>query len=182
MTSSAGPMQRLFFALWPPIELSRELHQLAGNALRGGAGRRVAPENLHLTLAFLGSVDASFRECAEQAGTALRVAPFSLILGQVGHWPKSGVLWAGPREIPEPLLLLVRELNTGLASCGYAAEKHVYTPHLTLARKARPGRERLSMESREWEINQFHLVQSRTQAEGARYEIVRTWPLSPESG
>ena len=61
--------QRLFFALWPSLELSHELYSVAGRVLEGD-GRRVPPENIHLTLAFLGSVKASFRQCAERAAAA----------------------------------------------------------------------------------------------------------------
>ena len=175
---SATPTQRLFFALWPPAELSRELYQLAGEALREGAGRRVAPENIHLTLAFLGSVDALFRDCAEQGAAMVRAAPFTLKLEEMGYWPKSGILWVGPRQIPEPLLRLVRDMNVGLAGCGYEAENRPYAAHLTLARKARPRRDFHSIESRVWEITQFHLVQSHTHAEGVHYEILSSWPLN----
>jgi 2'-5' RNA ligase len=177
-SSSSPETQRLFFALWPPAELSRELYQLAGNALQGGAGRHVLPENIHLTLAFLGSVDASFRECADQAAAAIRAESFTLMLEQMGYWSKSGILWVGPNQTPPPLLQLVQELNAGLAGCGYEAEQRSYAAHLTLARKARPRQAIPSMESRAWEINRFHLAQSRTHADGARYEILRSWSLN----
>ena len=176
--SSTAPTQRLFFALWPPAELSRELYRLAGNVLRGDAGRRVMPEHIHLTLAFLGSVDASFRECAEQAAVAIRAESFMLMLEQMGYWPKSGILWVGPNQTPQPLLHLVQDLNAGLAGCGHEAEKRPYAAHLTLARKARPHGDIHSIESRAWEINRFHLVQSHTPADGARYEILRSWRLN----
>ena len=178
-SSSRPETQRLFFALWPPAELSRELYRLGGNALRDGTGRRVVPEHIHLTLAFLGSVDASFRECAEQAASAVHSESFTLFLEQVGYWPKSGILWAGPERTPQSLLHLVQELNAGLAGCGHEAEKRPYAAHVTLARKARPRLAIHSMESRAWEINRFHLVQSHTHADGARYEILRSWPLIP---
>jgi 2'-5' RNA ligase len=177
-SSSRPETQRLFFALWPPVELNRELYQLAGSALRGGAGRRVLPENIHLTLAFLGSVDASFRECAEQVAAAIRAESFTLMLEQMGYWSKSGILWVGPNQTPPPLLQLVQELNAGLAGCGYEAEQRPYAAHLTLARKARPRQAIHSIESRAWEINRFHLVQSHTHADGARYEILRSWSLN----
>jgi 2'-5' RNA ligase len=177
-SSSRPETQRLFFALWPPAELSRELYQLAGSALRGGTGRRVAPENIHLTLAFLGSVDASFRVCAEQAAAAIRATPFTLILEQMGNWSKSGILWVGPNQTPPPLLHLVQELDAGLAGCGHEVEQRPYAAHLTLARKAQPRQDNHSIEPRAWEINRFHLVQSRTHADGARYEILRSWSFN----
>jgi 2'-5' RNA ligase len=177
-SSSKPETQRLFFALWPPAELSHALYQLTGNALRGGTGRRVVPENIHLTLAFLGSVDVSFRECAEQAAAEIRAASFTLALEQMGYWSKSGILWVGPNQAPQPLLHLVNDLNAGLAGCGYEAEQRPYAAHLALARKACLRQAIYSIEPRAWEINRFHLAQSHTHADGARYEILRSWPLN----
>ena len=177
-TLSTASTQRLFFALWPPIELSRELYRLAGNVPRIGAGRRVVPENIHLTLAFLGSVDAPFRECAEQAAAVVRAEFFTLALEQMGCWPKSGILWVGPGQEPEPLLRLVQALTAGLGGCGHQAEKRPYAAHLTLARKAPPCEPSHSIERLLWKIHQFHLVQSQTRADGARYQILRSWHLN----
>ena len=179
--TSTTPTQRLFFALWPPAELSHGLYRLAGNALRDD-GRRVAPENIHLTLAFLGSVDALFRECAEQAAAAIRGESFTLRLEQLGSWPKSGILWVGPGETPAPLLDLVRQLNAALAGCGYEAETRPCAAHLTLARRVHAHHAPHIVEPRTWEIDRFHLVQSHTHADGARYEILGTWKLNSSSG
>jgi 2'-5' RNA ligase len=169
--------QRLFFALWPSLELSFELYNVAGRFLEGEA-RRVPPENIHLTLAFLGSVKAPFRHCAEQVAVAIRTGSFTLTLEQIGCWPKPGILWVGPRHTPEPLLRLVRELNAGLVACGYAPEERSYAAHLTLARKLRRCNKNLLIDPLIWEVRRFCLVQSYTHAEGARYEIVRSWKLN----
>ena len=172
--------QRLFFALWPSPELGRELYGVAGWVLEGD-GRRVSPENIHLTLAFLGSVKASFRQCAEQVAATVRTGSFTLTLEHIDCWPKSGIVWVGPRHTPEPLSRLVQELNAGLAACGYVPEERSYAAHLTLARKLRRCNKNLPIDPLIWEVRRFCLVQSHTHAEGARYEIVRSWELnSPE--
>ncbi len=176
-SSSRPEIQRLFFALWPSVELGRELYRLAGMALRGGAGRRVAPENIHLTLAFLGSVDASFRECAEQAASRVQAGAFALNLERIGCWAKSGILWVGPEQTPETLLQLIQELNSGLAGCGHVAEKRPYAAHLTLVRDARPCVPARNIDAHRWEIDRFCLVQSHAHPEGAHYEILRQWEL-----
>ncbi|MGA9031695.1 MAG: RNA 2',3'-cyclic phosphodiesterase [Sulfuricaulis sp.] len=179
--SSAPPpetkSQRLFFALWPPLELSRELYGVAGRVQEDEA-RRVPPENIHLTLAFLGSVKASFRQCAEQVAAAIRTGSFTLTLEQIGCWPKPGILWIGPRHTPEPLSRLVRELNAGLPACGYVPEERSYAAHLTLARKLRRCNKNLPIDPLIWEVRRFCLVQSHTHADGARYEIIRSWELN----
>jgi RNA 2',3'-cyclic 3'-phosphodiesterase len=137
----------------------------------------VIPESIHLTLAFLGSVNASFRECAEQAASRVQAGAFALNLERIGCWAKSGILWVGPEQIPDSLLLLVRELSTGLAGCGREVEKRPYTAHLTLARQVRLGKLARVIDTRRWEIDRFSLVQSHTHREGARYEILREWEL-----
>lgn len=174
--------QRLFFALWPDPELSRQLHELAGKVLRSGDGRRVGPENIHLTLAFLGPVNEQFRQCAEAAATAVRVPAFTLSLEQLSCFSRAGILWVGPKQAPAPLLDLVRQLNAALAGCGYEAETRPYAAHLTLARKVHAHHAQHTVEPRSWEIDRFHLVQSHTHADGARYEILRTWKLNSSSG
>jgi 2'-5' RNA ligase len=169
--------QRLFFALWPSLELSRELYGVAGHILEGD-GRLVPPENIHLTLAFLGSVNASFRQCAEQVAASIRIGSFTLTLEQIGCWPKPGIVWVGPRHTPEPLSRLVQELNAGLAACGYVPEERSYAAHLTVARKLRRCNKNLPIDPLMWEVRRFSLVQSHTHAEGARYEIVASWGLN----
>lgn len=173
--------QRIFFALWPELKFARQLYDIAGRRMRG-EGRRVAPENMHLTLAFLGSVPATYRLCAEQVASAIRGKSFTLILEQMGCWSKSGILWAGPAQAPEALFQIVRALNTGLRSCGYVPETRSFAAHLTLARKVRQWDENHAIEPLCWEVRRFSLVQSHTRADGAHYEILRSWELnSPES-
>ena len=181
-SSPESEPQRLFFALWPEPELASRLHVLAGKTLRPGDGRRVAAENIHLTLAFLGSVDAAFRDCAEQAAAAIRAEAFTLTLEQIGCWSRTGILWAGSARVPEPLLILVQELTAGLARCGYTPERRPYAAHLTLARKVRRCAPPASIEPQAWQVRRFCLARSRLDAHGAHYEMVREWELSPPAG
>ena len=168
--------QRLFFALWPESTISRKMHAMACELLPD-AGRCVNPENIHLTLAFLGARKAAFKICAEQAAAAILGSPFTLTLQQIGYWKKSGILWAGPIQTPETLLDLVRDLNAKLAPCGYEPEKRTYAAHLTLARDVRHFGKKLTIEPLAWEVREFFLVQSMTHREGARYEMLRKWRL-----
>ena len=181
MNSTVSPLQtqRLFFALWPEPELGRRLHALTEKTLRHDDARRVAVENIHLTLAFLGSVDASFRQCVEQAAAAIRAKTFTLTLQQIGCWSKTRILWAGPAHVPPPLLSLVTALNAGLADCSYVPEKRPYAAHLTLARKVRRCPPQAPIEPLAWEVSRFCLVRSHMDAHGAHYEILREWALIP---
>lgn len=169
--------QRLFFALWPNEEIRKHLCALADNALPRGVGRRVKAENLHLTLVFLGSVEAKARRCIERAASAIRARRFTLIFERVGCWQRTGVMWVGPLHQPEGLIFLVDALNSALAGCGMPTEKRTYRAHLTLARKVRRCGRGHAIAPLAWDISRFCLVASHTHAEGARYEILRSWEL-----
>lgn len=170
-----GKTRRLFFALWPD-ETSRErLARLARKTARR-RGKRVPDENLHITLVFLGSVSAVQAACLVRATEDVRGEPFSLRLDRVGHWARPRVLWIGPSQVPDALLSLVRDLNDAARACGLATDPRPYNPHLTVARKVSAGRE-AEVDPVEWRVESFSLVESVTDPQGARYQVLRTWTL-----
>lgn len=174
---TAANHQRLFFALWPDAATRRALAALTGKHLPPGSGRPVEARNLHLTLAFLGSVDGTFRECAERAAAAIAGAPFELALRRIGHWPRPKVLWSAPESTPDALIGLVTALRNALIPCGHAPETRPYSAHVTLARNVRgPVRDAEHGVVR-WPVTDFHLVASETHPRGARYAPLSRWPL-----
>jgi len=165
-------------ALWPPAEISTALGQFTHEILGNNRGRPVAPENIHLTLIFLGAVTADFRNCAEQAAAQVTTGAFTLALDRVGYWPRKGIFWIGG-EPPAGLIALRQALQAGLQRCGYVPEGRRFQAHLTLARNIRTmslERDRV-IPSREWRAQRFALVASQTLPAGARYEVVRSWEL-----
>ena len=197
-TDSTSPVaaepRRLFIALWPDAGLQGKLHALGGELLgncsmrcptsaipgvvTGSRGRRIPQENLHITLAFLGSVDVEHQVCLERAASTIQTPAFTLTLDQAGFWPRKGILWAGGTA-PEGLLALVRELNQRLIACDFEPETRPFQVHLTLARDVRGVRLRSDqvVGPLAWSVRQFSLVASQTLPEGARYEILKTWRL-----
>lgn len=169
--------RRLFFGLWPDDATRRDLAALTRRHLPAAAGRPVPARNLHLTLVFLGSVDAEFQSCAERAAGTVRADPFELELCRVGHWARSRVFWTAPAQTPDALTGLVAALSRALAHCGYAPETRAYSAHITLARNVRgplPGAAHAPVR---WRVSDFHLVASETHPRGARYALVTRWPL-----
>ena len=170
--------KRLFFALWPEEGLQQQLHELAGQALKANAGRCVVAENIHLTLAFLGSVTVPDQVRYEQVASRVQGKIFTLTLDELGCFRRSGILWVGPSQIPAELLVLVRDLNQALQACGFTPESRDYRAHLTLARNVRRCPDRASVVSPlSWEVRHFALVQSHTENNGSTYEILRRWEL-----
>lgn len=101
--------------------------------------RLVRPEGMHLTLKFLGDIDASrVPRIADALVTAsARHAPFRLTLADPGFFPnadRARVLWIGVGGELRPLLDLQRDVDETLATLGFAAEKRPFNPHLTIAR------------------------------------------------
>lgn len=178
MSSNNAQTQRLFFALWPDGALQSQLYRLGGTFYRDCGGKRVRTENLHLTLAFLGSIDAQTRECLKQQAEAIELPAFTLRFDRAGYWRRPRVVWLGAEETPPPLLALVRAINRAVTVCGLEAERRPFSTHLTLLRKARQGPQIAALEPIEWPVAEFAMVASKTLPTGAEYEVVARWPLS----
>jgi 2'-5' RNA ligase len=168
--------QRLFFALFPDDAFRKALVNLTKKLLRK-RGKRVVPENFHVTLVFLGSTEREQRLCAEAVAREVATEPFVLTFDRLGHWPRQRVLWSAPSDVPEGLLSLVDVLNDGLRRCGFLLEARAYRVHLTLARKIAGPLSNTCHEPLVWPVQAFHLVESETRPEGARYRVIGTWPL-----
>ncbi len=176
--------ERLFFALWPDAPVRAALAGLQ-NALPlvGGRTRPAHPEDLHLTLAFLGEVAPQQRACCEAAAGTIQASPFALRLDQIGYWPRPRILWCGPQTTPVPLLNLVRCLESALHPCGFAGERRPYAAHLTLARGVAAGTAPPGGWHTDWRVDGFVLAISRP-GPPPRYRVLRRWsftasPASP---
>ncbi len=103
----------------------------------------VRPDNLHLTLRFLGEVEPVTLERVREAVTAaaMAVPPFTVTLGGLGGFPSGAaprVLWAGVGTGADGLVALQAALEAGLVARGLPAEPRPFHPHVTLARARDP--------------------------------------------
>jgi len=105
---------------------------------RSSHGNFSAPENLHLTLAFLGECNDKQAASAKAAMDAVGFAPFPATIEKVGRFGRgrgsSAIWWAGLNESP-PLLALQRDLSDRLAAAGFELDQRKYSPHITLGRE-----------------------------------------------
>lgn len=96
------------------------------------------PDNLHLTLRFLGSCDPSKVDkiTSAMAWAAALADPFSLRLSRPGWFSKGSeyILWLGVSGDTDPLRQLRSDLDTALKGAGFAPEKEPFRPHITVAR------------------------------------------------
>ena len=109
-----GPQRRLFFALWPDPAVRRQFVSLQGDARAVSGGRAMKPETLHLTLAFLGGVDADRVPAAAAVAAALKMSAFDLSIDRLACWHHKHIVWAGMDKVPEPLGQLAAALSGGL--------------------------------------------------------------------
>ena len=171
------PEQRLFFGLWPDPAARDRLARLASQ-LQPAGGRLHHPDDLHITLVFLGPVDAARQPCIYQAADEIVTPSFSLRVDTLGHWPRPQILWCGPSEVPEPLKRLVSALQQGLLACGFEPERRRYQPHVTLHRKVRHAKPGLLEQPIAWQAAEFALAASEGGAPGQpRYRKLHRWSL-----
>ena len=105
----------------------------------GLKARWVRPQNIHLTLKFLGNID---RAAIEDIGRAMveaagECAPFTLTVGGIGFFPairRPRVVWIGLGGATAVLLNLQGNLADRLAAVGFAKEKRSFKAHLTVGR------------------------------------------------
>ncbi len=168
---------RLFFALWPGEPLRSVLARRVESLVPPGLGRPQRPDQLHLTLEFLGSVPSTRLRAARDAAAAVRGEPFELLLDAVEYWRRPRILCLVAREIPPALAQLVHALRVELASRGFEPERRPYRAHLTLARKVGQAPAPAVVEPLRWPATEFALVESVTERAGSIYQPLRSWSL-----
>ena len=162
-------------------DCQRELAELAVDA------RLTRVEGLHLTLHFLGDIDAdqtaAAREALAEAGS--ESAPLLLEAGGVGAFPDIGrprVVWMGVRP-DNRLLQLQQRLGGRLERAGLITSQNPFRPHVTLARLRRPDNRLHDFFARtkrprvQFEVDSMHLYESRLGRGAARYVVVASSPL-----
>lgn len=134
--------------------------------------------NLHLTLLFLGPVEAADADCLCSGAQRLQVPPFTLSLRRLGGFGRAGVRWIAPEEAPAPLLALAAALRSVAADCALVVEQRPFHAHVTLARKVRRPAPALLERALTWPVDAFCLVESRSDRRPVEYRVLRRWPLS----
>ena len=173
--------RRLFFALWLDEPAARAAHQVALAIAAQSGGRAMRQESLHLTLAFLGATPrAQSRDLIPLAAElATESTAFTLVLDQLGHWPRNHIVWASSRQPAEALNRLADQLTTRLREHGFATDERPFHPHVTLLRNVSAmDPTPIAAEPIVSSVNEFRLVESiPLDAGGFRHETVARWPL-----
>jgi RNA 2',3'-cyclic 3'-phosphodiesterase len=168
---------RLFFALWPDAQVRDELASRM-KKLQPREGHSHHPDDLHMTLVFLGPVADESRDSIERAADNVVAHSFELQIDRCGFWAKPRILWTAPENKPMPLIQLVKDLNVELMHYGYKPETRAYKPHVTLYRKAQGAELNQLLPAIRWVVSEFVLASSTVPgASTTRYQILKRWTL-----
>ncbi len=180
--------QRLFTALLPPAVVRGEL----AAAMQPLTGVRWSPpENLHLTLRFIGDCDAAKCDALAGALARVRVEPFILPVEGIGVFPSRGpakVIWAGLGGAHTRLFQLRKQVDEALLSVDLTLDVHHFQPHITLGRLAgnydpkelaKYLARHAKFEAPPFRAEEFHLMASTLHGGSAPgYASVRTFALA----
>lgn len=160
------------------IELSEELHQQITSVQ--GQLREITrkasitkPENIHLTLRFLGEISKESAADFLCELKRIRRAPFVIELERVGSFHRKGedLVWLGIKPAAELDELASEILRIPLV--GSERDRRSFRPHITIARRVRFGDpldfERLMVHPVSMQVRQFTFFESRLRARGAEH-------------
>jgi 2'-5' RNA ligase len=194
---------RLFLA----IDLPPPARAAVGTAIDGArkaagdaasALRWSVPENLHLTLHFIGELDGARLPALTAAlGDTVPVPPFEVSLGRLGVFPPRGrlrTLWIAIDDGRESLVALHAVLGERLARARVAVESRPFVPHLTLARAR--DRDRSSAKGvahtlaglavldrpERWTVDRVTLMRSDLSGPRPRYESIKIVTCCGQTG
>lgn len=185
---------RLFVALAIPAEVRESLASLI-RALRAvdSKPKWSSPENLHLTLKFIGEVPHEQLPAIGDALAAVRIdEQAKLEFRDVGFFPnerRPSVAWVGIQASSD-LAVLATAINAALAPLGIPREEKAFVPHLTIARfKETRLSPALQAEIEKWKnhsfgglsTGKFQLIESKLKTAGAEYTTLRSFSFVQES-
>ena len=154
-----------------------QLKSVAGNI------KWVKPENIHLTIKFLGETDDSLvepiSEIIDETSREIKILNFRL--SKLGGFPnliRPRALWAGLDGDHAELERLAGSLDQLVHKLGYARETRKFRPHLTLGRVKKPQSlpqlarfiENYKIEAMPFQIDRLTLFKSTLTPRGPIYE------------
>ena len=177
-------MIRLFVGIELPDLLQEQLLLLQGGVPNA---TWTAPENLHLTLRFIGEVPENHMNEIDDVLAEVSVSPFELSLAGVDTFARGReptTIWAG-LDPSESLSLLQSRIDKGLTRAGFPSDEKRYTAHVTLARLHRAVEARVAeyvaahnlFRAPPFRVEQFSLFSSYLTSSGAVYSVEADYPL-----
>lgn len=179
---------RCFISVELPEEIRRRLNGTVKKLKEAEAEVKwVGPDNLHLTLKFLGWVEDRDLEklvsiCEKEAS---KFAGFELGFEGLGTFPEGKtprVIWAGAQKGQAEMKEIAEALEKALSQAGFRSEEREFKSHATLGRvKGKKGVDRLKLKIKELgdpefgecRIEHIHIMKSTLTPKGPIYETYK---------
>ena len=153
--------------------------------------RWVDPENLHLTLKFIGEIEEVRLQNLKKAldKSLDEIAVFRYTLSGKGCFPnykRPRVLWIGVNDLEEKMNILHQQIENEFHAVNIPREKRKFKPHLTIGRvkqNRKPGEilskfEQFQLGQFEVNIPDVYLMKSDLLPTGAKYTVLHTASLA----
>ena len=179
---------RLFIAIKIPEDIRAGIaSQLKKFRAISPHAKWVRPENLHLTLKFLGEADQTkLGEVQSELASVRSAQPVTLEFQGLGFFPnpkRPHVFWAGIQGSSN-LASIAHTIDQAMGALGFPREDRVFAPHLTLARFTQPSlppglrtpvEQNITRSFGSFTTREFHLIESKLKSAGAAYTTLRTF-------
>jgi 2'-5' RNA ligase len=170
--------KRLFIGIELPAPIRAELARLDPH-IKGV--RWLAPEQMHLTMSFLGDVDAAHEERLREELATVEVAAFFLPVTGIGTFggERPRTIWAGVGKGHPHLFSLHRRIQDAVLRAGLEPDLKPFHPHITVGRMRGVSRAMLKLFLRRheetefgmWQVTGFVLFSSVLAPEGSSYTV-----------
>ncbi|MCC9620975.1 RNA 2',3'-cyclic phosphodiesterase [Thalassospira sp. MA62] len=176
---------RLFVGVEIPDDIATELYPL-GRAIKGLEAQ--TPDNMHITLKFIGNVDRGLAEEIDAALSNVAFEPFDLTVSGVDMFASSRkvrIFWAGVKDQPA-LHALARRVEGALRPLYDdlpAMDMRNFTPHITLGRNRDAARasieqaiaDHADLASRPFTVDRFCLYESHATSDGPVFRVIAAY-------
>lgn len=116
-------------------------------AQSGADVKLVEPENIHITIRFLGDITLNMADSVFEEMKKIQFTPFNICINGLGVFPNLNyprVVWAGITEGADQLRNVFIQLEPKLQGLGFTPDPKGFSPHLTIAR-VRSARNKLQL-------------------------------------
>jgi 2'-5' RNA ligase len=165
---------RVYYARWPDAMARTRLAAAAAPLAAGAGGRPVLPENLHLTLAFVGAVAPAVLGALLRFGASIAWPAVTLGFDGCEWWSKPQALVLTASAPPEPLVAARAALCAQLAAHGLELDPRPFRAHVTIARDVRHAPPAAPV-GVEWTATGVALVESEPAPGASRYRPLALW-------
>ena len=159
---------RLFYALIPDDVTNARLQECQIHV----SGKKTPPENLHMTLFFLGNQPKRNLPALNRFLDRISFEPFEMKLDKIGYFPKIGLSWIGPEQTPAQLARMFEDTRQFLIPAYLKDKNENFRPHITLARRS--SKAEIKMETPiSWQVSRLVLIQSISSSEKGNHPEYR---------